>query len=1166
MQALDFNTIPLGGTHLIEAGAGTGKTYTIGLLVLRLVLEKQLRMQNLALVTFTEAAAAELAERIIAFLDEARRCVDAETPVDSPVGNIVFHAHQGDEEKKKSCRAFLDRAVMELELARITTIHGFCSRLLHEFSFELGADRGFETITSEDELMDEILGDFWRNQIAPLDPSMQPLVKSMTPEAIKGDLREFFNFPGIRVLGPEYDETTARELVQARAQLERQWKAERELIHEMLTQDSGRFNQQSYKVERIGGYMAEVDEFFESDSFSCSPLERFTQKKLIAKINKKSDYTLPKNLTVPDRIGSYIEKFSNFHDQMGYAILKNAYDFLIRELSRRKTMKRVHSFNDLIAMVALGLEKYGESAAAPVRSRFSAVLVDEFQDTDRLQYGIFRRLFADREDIFFAMIGDPKQAIYRFRGGDIHAYLDAKRAAPKQNRHTLNRNFRSQEGLIQVLNRIYEDCKKWDREPFRTPDITHQQVIPGRKALMPATRKGVPLLPVTLWFDSTGNSIEAIRIARAVAAQIQELVHHVEIGEEGKRHAVTLGDIAVLVGSHRFAADIRKELAACGIRAVTGKSGSVLDSPEATDISLLLDAILFPSREPSVRALLLSPLFDHDLQRLTQWEQNEEERQKLHAELERCRITWATKGVARALDAFLTTYGIWAGTAAVGAERLAHDRRVTNFRHLVEILHVEDERLGRIPERTRSAYAALRRGEGGRESEQYEQRLESDGKAVQIVTMHKAKGLQWPVVFAVELWKDGLGPKNQKRAPIHHTQEGLVGDLTPENRPTIDAGTREEVLRERQRLAYVTLTRAESLLYVVTADRTKKYKNGNEVPDLSPAAWLLTGRHIAALKDAGHVAVVELGNPGRIAFTIEEPLEKVRAVERWSGEAHPRPRWEVGSYSRLFRGTDHALPMKPMDLVPPKGIFAFPRGAGPGTVLHTIFEQIDFMAVRDDGLPTEEKDKIAGILATNGLNTGENLDAVTDMVGAVLSAPILPGVSDFSLSKLPRSGRVVEMEFHLSAAHPDSDRNPLTREALIGVLGDTARSIPPDIRLAGFLTGFIDLVFTWKDRWYLLDWKSNHLGNSSRAYTPDAVAQAMDENNYHLQYLIYAVALCRHLHLAMGEAFDYDRHFGGVFYLFVRGIDGSRDEAGNLHGVFHTKPQRQMIEGLDGLF
>jgi exodeoxyribonuclease V beta subunit len=1181
-RLLDWKKLELEGSHLIEASAGTGKTYTIGLIVLRMVLEDAIEcpMARIALITFTKPAARELAERMEGFLEEALSIQTSrrQEPAGDPVGAIdpvraaiaAANARHGGAEVRRR----LENARRDLDQARICTINSFCAGLLDEFAFELGASAGWETLADESELIEAILADFWRREVVvrPLDE--QALVDHLTPSTITAKLDVLLKFPEAPVHGPKLAERPGLWTELAAA-----WTAERGAFVEFCASPS--VNRRSVNAKWLPTWLPRIDEalsLHSPDPDDSLDGDGSTVKAAIDRLSRRwweggkalaEGASLPQ-LAVFDRADDWCER----PGQLEAALLTRAAAYLKSELAARKAKLRQRSFGDQIVHLAHGLDSGGDSAARAIRGRFRAVLVDEFQDTDHLQYHIFRRLFQDRPGIFFAMIGDPKQAIYRFRGGDINAYLEAAASVAEERRHTLAVNYRSQRRLIDALNRIYGS----HTDPFKNPGIGYVRIESGT-AFGPATRGGHVMPPVTLWEAADNAAVDTVLVGQRLAVEILRLCDSEKPAEvwdkrEKCQRRVRLSDMAVLVGSHATALELRRSLAAAGIRSVLAKSGSVLASPEADELELLFDCLVNLGDESRLRALLASPLYGGDLAWLEAWSADDLRRLETVDSLAVFLSTWQHRGLGLALDRFLLERGQFAsGGADNGQAAIERDRRITNFRHLMELLHREDERLGRLPARTLHRFREMRQEPGG---EEHEQRLESDAEAVQIITMHKSKGLQWPVVFAVELAKDGLGGNKREPTPLLRQADGRpLVSFDPADAAAIEATDRRELIEERQRLAYVALTRPESLLYAVCGGKNQD----------SPAAWLLTPEHTG-----GHFE--ESGLDGlSLPLVVREPLADIpdagsvaappetardhRRLGRLSGNVDLRPRWTIGSYSGLTRdirhvGAPHPAPagVPPATSAPaaaPAGIFAFPRGAEAGTALHEVLEKVDFQD------PAGWPRRVGKLLAAAGHGAPAQVEAACAMVAAIMEAPLLPDDPEFRLSRLDRSDKAAELEFWLSAAHPAATGThgtpppPLTQERLAAVLPPDMGRIGPKAQLAGYLNGTIDLVFTWKSKWYILDWKSNHLGNTAADYGPERLAAEMSAANYHLQYLFYAIALGRHLAKILPGSFDRRRDFGGVLYLFIRGVDGSLDGQGRLNGVFFTRPDQNLISDLEAL-
>jgi exodeoxyribonuclease V beta subunit len=1187
MKPLEIQKLPLNGTVCIEASAGTGKTFTIGLIVLRLVMERGLDLRRLAVVTFTDSATGELAERISGFLRIARDHAAGGvcTEKDRNIFDLVDSAKKmpGEQVLRR-----LDDALLNLDLARISTIHGFCSRILNEFAFETKSSFGMEVIKSQQELMGDILADFWRIEIATLDAKILRFLGKTTPGSLRKYLRDLLAFPGLAVDGPKIDLMVLKESsAEFEAEYDRiktLWKDSRNQILEILTEDPHRFNQQSFHINSIPGYLEEMDQLFCEGKLDERMMVKFSFRNLESKIKKDVKYVVP-SISFLTRIEPFVDRFKSLPDLIDASIKTRAHTYLVSQLKARQRSQRLRSYDSMISDLADALRAGGESTSALIRKGFSAVLVDEFQDTDPLQYEIFRRLFYMQDGIFFGIIGDPKQAIYRFRGGDIDTYIRARNGVPERDRHTIDNNYRSEPRLVHALNRIYEinNPAFGGRGPFLVNEIGYIKVN-AKQTLLPPEQGGGVVPPITLWNAPDGEKTPEERlVGRRIADTIAGYMDSgrpLTIGPAGNRRPLKLGDIAILVNSHKTARLFKKILAQSGIRSVVGKSGSIFRSEEADDLMLLLEAIHNPSKEETVRALLVSSIHGFDLDALTGWERSDADRIATLDELNDGNRRWTKEGIAVALNHLLTRSLAFSLSNDPDRE-LFQERRITNFRHLIEILHTEELRVGRNPERLLSLFQRLRaEAEEAGDNEEMEQRLESDYDSVQIITMHKAKGLQWPVVFAPDLWRDGIHSPTPV-APIFSDERGRRADLNPEKFDEIKEKVHEEIRQERMRIAYVTLTRAESLLVAVTVNKVKPQEVKTQTPqkgkkpgppkakpvvaDLSPSALLLRSPELITMKDEWGPLVrseelTDIGVPRR--FKERTAPTREGRILQWDAGRALSSKWSVGSYSGLTHGIAHGTSKAEPDSTTPEGIFAFPRGADAGTALHSVFERIDFVAAGDMGDPPPEvfTQLIEGILTDAGFPVKREpqwVGYVAGMVKQVMQAPIPIVSPGFRLADLYEKNRLAELEFHLTAAHPDQGKDPVTEKKLEGVLGPDVGRIVSGRQLAGFLNGFIDLVFRHNNKWWILDWKSNHLGNSAGRYDQAALESAMKEHNYHLQYHFYTVALTRYLSVASGGNFDYERDFGGILYLFIRGVDAH----GN--GIFHARPEREVISCLE---
>lgn len=1134
MAELNILTLPLSGTHLIEASAGTGKTYTAAHLVLRLILEKNLRLRDLAVVTFTKPAAAELAQRIRSLVSETRQ----------KPGEWAQVWLKGLDPAEADRRLALAEA--DVDLATISTIHGFCAQLLKEFSFELNVLPGFDIVEDDGPLAIAALEDFWRRKISLLTTDRLLLVKDLTPASIYKEIEPLLRFPTLKVKPLSFRQDLWDQWLALYAELKRLWPETRPALREFLTANISRLDGRSFKEKEIEKYLQNAQDSFDALEASDGFL-KITKEYIQSKIKTKCVIDFPnlpfwecwESADAPVK-GMLSTGKSQFHA----SILYEAYVSLVADLTAEKARQNTKAYNDLIADVLKGLRN-GGSAARVIRQRFSAVMIDEFQDTDPAQVEIFR-LFMGRNDIFMALIGDPKQAIYSFRGGDLATYLQVSKEIQPDHRWTLINNFRSEKRLLEAINKVYQTkienpVDEQDQGPFMTADIAFE-ALQAQAKLNPVSYQGSTLPPLTLW-PKTDDDMKVA--GELLSREIRLLTHatrHDKDAPRSEARPLRLRDMAILIKSHASAQKLQGLLAQQGIRTVLGRSKNVLASAEAEDIRLLIAALLAPQDEGLLRALLVSDLFGYDDCQLTAWAQDEAQIQRLYDELVHLRQVWERSGAGTALERFLINHGAF----GLQAGDISQDRRHTNFRHLLEILQTQDRDLGRQPERTASWFAGKLQ-----EGEEEEERLESDEEAVQIVTMHKAKGLQWPVVFAVELWRQ-LNKKDPVE-PLWREGHTLMGDLDPATSDVRKTQQTTAKKQEAQRLAYVALTRAESLLYVITAWPDE---NGSATDDStkSPATWLFSNPQLLQASDETGPLIV-WGNPPEVEpRQVPETLAVRPPV--WPSDRQIHEPWSIGSYTRLAGETAHRVPggTLPEGLLP-EGLLAFPKGKNAGLVLHSIYEKLDFMGLDGGSLNAEETAKAESQLKAAGPQFEAHAQAVKESLAYTLTAPLLADDPEFSLSKLSRQERASEVEFYLSAAHPETNKPRFTEESLTSLLGPGNWS--GKFSLQGYLHGFIDLVFTWKNRWYVLDWKSNFLGSQSEDYHPAALEKAMTENRYHLQYLLYSTAWWRHISPSQPT---WDQ-FGGVLYLFLRGLSPRTPGA----GIYFTRPDEAVIRGLEAL-
>lgn len=1200
MQPLALFDTPLDGMNLIEASAGTGKTYTITGLYLRLILEQGLTVEQILVVTYTKAATAELRERIRTRMVALKRAAEMD-------GADEFRdALLADPATVELRLQRLTLAILSFDRAAIFTIHGFCQRLLSENAFESGMPFQTEMLLDERSLVQEVVDDFWRCHIQDIPSGLLGylLDRGITPDQLADGLRGNINKPYLEIRGQAMPEGLAeleRDFLNHFEVARQLWLDQREAIVTLLKQSDG-LNRQKYRLASIDKWVLAMDQFLQpSPGPRFAELEKFTSGALAKALKKGGVAPTHPFFDHCDTLLGALNSLESHYEQARVALLSELIPYVNEELYRRKQQLRVQSYDDLLLNLQGALR--GDRGAAlvdAVRRTYSAALIDEFQDTDPVQYEIFETLFVERPGILF-LVGDPKQAIYSFRGADIFAYLKA--SAEARNRYTLDVNWRSVAPLIEAVNHLFAQ----PQGGFLFPQIGFQVSKPAPKEqtrlLDPA---GDPACFRVGFIPGKQSKEQAAQIAATWTAR--EIARLLGPGESAARlgeRALVGGDIAVLVRTHRQGRMIRDALAERGIYSVQRAQEDVFKTHEATELERLLRAVMEPQRDGLVFAALGTDLLGVSGDEIAGLASDETQ---LGGYLEQFQVyheLWQAHGFMRMFRHLLREYRV--------TERLLGlpdgERRLTNILHLSELIHQQERDTTAGMEAQINWFSQLRLGDMP-EDEQRQLRLESDDNLVQIVTIHKSKGLQYPVVFCPFVWDGGTRAIRSDEACHFHDpgkDNQAVLDLGSPDWPAACQVSQAETLAESLRLLYVALTRAEQRCYI-----TWGKVNGAET---SPLAWLLypppspedmgldapaeakdqdrlesLATHFKSLDESALQGPLQAWSeqlPGEVLISPcdtepEEPevASEPTAVERhspYAAEALQARQFNrylsrgnaVTSFSALAAGSEHfELPdhdeiLSPMELTsePPTGRdrFSFPRGANPGSCLHAIFERLEF----NRHTPDELQDLVQQQLAAYGIDPVWQ-DVVCQLVNDVLDTPLEPG-SDRCLRRLSKAQCLVEMEFNYPVARLQA---PGLAKLLMeqGFAGSEA--LEQAIRrlsftdTKGYLKGFVDLIFVHDGRYHLLDYKSNWLGDQIEDYGQANLASAIARDGYYLQYLLYSLALHRYLAQRIAD-YDYERHFGSIYYLFLRGISPT---AGPDYGIFRDRPARRLIEVLDDYF
>ncbi|WP_053213259.1 exodeoxyribonuclease V subunit beta [Pseudomonas sp. Q12-87] len=1200
---------PLRGSQLIEASAGTGKTFTISALYLRLVLGhggpasgfgRELLPPQILVVTFTDAATKELRERIRTRLAEAARFFRDE--ILAPDSLIAELRDEFEAEQWPGCANRLDIAAQWMDEAAVSTIHSWCQRMLREHAFDSGSLFTQTLETDHSELLGEVLRDYWRLFCYSMQGEALNWVRTHWggPAALLPRVRGLFSSERDDGDGLEPAELIAASLQERSAALLdlkapwRQWAVELlEICQQGVANKSvdGRKMQARY----FEPWFQKITAWVEDESLELLDIgtgfTRLTPDGMAEAW--KGEVPSHPGLDAMSGLKASLDALPT----PDAAVLQHAAQWVGARFEAEKRRRAEMGFDDMLLRLDAALQaEGGERLASLIREQFPVALIDEFQDTDPVQYRIFESIYRIEEnnpDTGLFLIGDPKQAIYAFRGADIYTYLRA-REATEGRLHTLGTNFRSSDAMVGAVNHIFQNAESrpQGRGAFLFREPSGENPVPflpvesqGRKESLQVAGQAVAAL--NLWHLSSDQPLSGAvyrqNLAAACASEITALLNGGQSGRDGfisdaqALRGLRPADIAVLVRDGKEAQAVRDEMSARGVRSVyLSDKDSVFASQEARDLLTWLRACAEPDVERPLRAALASITLNLPLKELERLNQDELAWEARVMQFRRYRTVWRTQGVLPMLRRLLHDFELPQALMA----RSDGERVLTNLLHLCELLQQAAGELDGEQALIRhlSEHLAL----SGQAGEEQILRLESDEQLVKVVTIHKSKGLEYPLVFLPFICSSK--PVDGSRLPLHYHDEAGRTQISLKPTAELIAKADAERLAEDLRLLYVALTRAQHACWLGVAD-LKRGSNSSSILHLSALGYLLGGgapltestelrRWLEDLQQ-GCAAVScqempeatdERYHPPRNDAVLLEPRVPVRKASE---------NWWIASYSALrigeslSEGSDAAPenpqaqklfdderldPDAPRELMAVGGdIHRFPRGPNPGTFLHGLLEWAageGFAAA-----PSEIEDAIARRCNRRGWQGW--IPTLSDWLQHLVKTPLHIGTDQAPVVFEQLTQFQIEMEFWFASHKVDVLK--LDQLVCRFTHGGVARVAAEPVLLNGMFKGFIDLTFEHDGRYYVADYKSNWLGVDDLAYTAQAMEKSILDNRYDLQYVLYLLALHRQLKARLPD-YDYDRHVGGALYLFLRGTRSASQ------GVYFTKPPRALIEQLDRLF
>ncbi|MFQ3249557.1 MAG: exodeoxyribonuclease V beta subunit [Glaciecola sp.] len=1242
---LDPLALELNCRHLIEASAGTGKTFNITRLYARLILEKKLSVQEILVMTYTRAATEEIKSRVAAFLLEIHNEWRSDKPSEFTQTMIErVGIDEGD--------ALLTAALLSLDEASIFTIHGFCQRVLKQFAVSLNADLELELLTDSSDLILESVQDYLRvlskneHEFALLSSKNWHIPDNFFSE-FRSAISSYLSLSEVTMADIEFDECESlKKHIQESAELIQ------ELFNDLKANKSIFFN------ASVNGHKDEVKRSAEWDvliDWFIPVLDFIDKTRAGSKLNqtKMSHEELVQLLTTPAEMGTFTNgnRFRSSAEskelleplKLFRTDLKKSLDKSIKNLEQRgqlvevlsvvkqgiysirerieKAKQKAHVvlFDDLISVFANALQKQSTNLVDAIRKQFPVALVDEFQDTDRHQYQILDLLYpkADKNSLLL-MIGDPKQAIYGFRGGDIFVYLAAKQDADYI--WFMDTNWRSSSDMVQGYNRLFWGHSLQEeqaREVFGF-DIHYEKINSTEKAKAAASPLSDSLnsRAAMTYMLSTDGSLEAgsptnskrkkaeleEQVLEWSSLEILRLLSDAKIGDE----AVVPADIAILVKDKVEASLVKNSLDAVGLSAVyLSDKTPLFTTPQAIELYRVLDAILHSTD----RSILVAGANSSLLSRVLFKDSNVSEARAQLAELHNDLMHPMWDKLVTACFQFKEKWqeqGIFSLLLGLIKENYtpvnAAERSLTNMMHLAEAM-AKNAVLNKLPEQ-QLAWLSHQIFDHVSD-EEMQLRLESDANLIKIVTQHGSKGLEYPIVF-VPFGNKYKDPSKRNTSTIQHFKYQDIRNKQTKyqlgaTQLSLDEFTKQENA-ERMRLLYVAVTRAEHRCYLGIVDDVSNSDSAlntalgipsgvlNDCKALDAEPHSLLPAWLGAV-DESSIADVNVRPQALNQYEMQSDIMLPEYVDATLSQ---RSAWLISSFSNLSRfqrnnsvghydlaqpnqislhaiesASEHSsigveLPNEtPQSKYEDKSAIRYQleKGADTGNLLHDILEDVDFTD------PNWDEASSVALSKYHALSENERI-ALFDWLESCLKTPLN---NDFCLAELGKSSTLREAEFYFPmpnlkvrdvAKVMHQYRQHVQKRRALPALPIHMGDIP---ELSGMMHGFIDLIFEKNDKYYVADYKSTHLGDSSIEYSTEHMHKNNQQHLYDLQYLLYSLALHKYLKQQLPN-YSFEKHFGGVYYLYLRGMSPDFQLDGESCGVFFDKIELQFIQQLEELF
>jgi len=1163
----------LPGINLIEANAGTGKTYTIAMLFVRFIVEHGFLIDQLLVVTFTHAAAAELKERIRLRLTEIYHSVASDK---TRLDETTLSWLQGLALEETVVLQRLKIALLGLDQSAVFTIHGFCYKTLQEFAVESKQLFELDLIGDSRFIRQQLTDDFWRQTIYPLAPQDAAMLTTYyaNPVTLSASIK------GVGQQVTVYPETQpiAFYLEQAKVvkgEFTDQFVTFTDRLSEAVSEPLFKRSFQaafSTHYNAISHWLNEGGLSFPVDALNFMSYpgvfeglngQKFRATKTHTGLERKTEYLAATGINF-----DVVEKLLAISHSASIALRGLLIDYIRDKEDGVLEGAQSASFDCLISRLAdLMVNEDGAILKKALQSRYQVALIDEFQDTDQQQWTIFSQLCAQKTQ-FLYLIGDPKQAIYKFRGADVFSYFSAATLA--HHRYTLTDNWRSSPQMVGAVNTLFESLEN----VFLLEGLSYQPCDAALREQDNCFKLADASLPgMVMWHVSPdeGNNSGFLKSGQAQEqisiAVINEIISLLTPGSayrrvvNGRSEILTPQDIAILVRTNSQAIDYQNSLREAGIPSVLNSAKSVFETTEANDFYILLRAISQPNNTGLLKQFLTVAWLNVSAPELLSIVDDDSLMGFWISRLSEYYQLWERRGLLAMTYKLLAQEKI----ASKLSKWPAFERKMSNIMQLAELVQAAETQeslningtLGWLQQSINNPQY----------SEQELLRLENDETAINILTVHRAKGLEFSVVFCPVLWQQDQHVQKENSVIQCHEDNLMVADLGSEQFEERKLIALEESFAEDIRLSYVAMTRAKLRCYIAWANvRTKENRNHSALSRLlfNPSVkqselgddFSRQQIDLRGLIDRhqGFFEYHSLPSDQAIRHLREfKNLTPLKAPEQCSRNL--KTMWQINSYtglSALSLGVaneglyEHAEETSKDNLLA-SSFDPLPRGRRMGNLVHELLEKNTFAELAKHYVSTTKIEQAC-------IRFGVSLDdpqLMSALLREVVITPLDKQDDGFKLAQIDAKHCLKEMPFYLS-------HGSINTEQINTILGDEViYSALSTKKLAGFLTGFIDLVCVYQGKYYLMDYKSNYLDDYSSA----SMIQAMRAHNYGLQAWIYSVVLTNFLQETIVD-YSFDRHFGGVLYLFVRGMKS--DEP--CSGVFSFLPHAEKLEQLSRLF